>query len=102
MPKFRKKPVFIHAYRILVPNEIETLEWKMKGERGDWRIVGVKGEEYFCKDEIFRLTYEAVDEEGERELRESLEEIEKREEECSGEDIFYKPRPTRGRVRDLL
>lgn len=27
---------------------------------GDWIIKGVKGEFYNCKDEIFRLTYEAV------------------------------------------
>ena len=26
----------------------------------DWIITGVKGEQYPCKDEIFRLTYEVV------------------------------------------
>lgn len=77
MPKFRKKPVVITAFRILVPNVIKTLEGEMKGERGDWRIIGVNGEQYFCKDEIFRKTYEPVDEDGEKALTEDLEEVEK-------------------------
>ena len=29
---------------------------------GDWIITGIKGEKYPCKDEVFRMTYEAVDE----------------------------------------
>ena len=53
MSKFRKKPVVINAFRLLVPNEIETLEGTMRGERGDWRIFGINGEQYFCKDEFF-------------------------------------------------
>lgn len=76
MPKFRKKPVVINAFRLLVPNEIETLEGTMRGERGDWRIFGINGEQYFCKDEIFRKTYEPIDDVGKRELEESLEEVE--------------------------
>ncbi len=27
----------------------------------DWIIIGVKGEKYPCKDEIFKLTYEKVE-----------------------------------------
>ncbi len=64
MAKFRKKPVTIDAIRITRPMTVETLEGVMKGEPGDWLITGVKGEQYFCKDEIFRKTYEPVDEEG--------------------------------------
>jgi hypothetical protein len=33
----------------------------MRGERGDWLIRGVKGELYFCKPDIFALTYERPD-----------------------------------------
>jgi hypothetical protein len=29
---------------------------------GDWIIQGVMGEFYPCKDEIFKMTYEPVDE----------------------------------------
>ena len=36
----------------------------MTAEPRDWIITGVKGEQYPCKDDIFRLTYEAVDQAG--------------------------------------
>lgn len=64
MAKFRKKPVTIEAIRISRPMAVETLEGTMRGNPGDWLITGVKGEQYFCKDEIFKETYEPVDEEG--------------------------------------
>lgn len=37
---------------------IETLEGRMRAERGDWIIRGVKGELYPCKPDIFAATYE--------------------------------------------
>lgn len=39
---------------------IPTREGLMLGVEGDWIIRGVKGEFYPCKDDIFRATYEAV------------------------------------------
>ena len=39
---------------------ITTMEGVMTANNGDWIIKGVKGEIYPCKDEIFRMTYEAV------------------------------------------
>ena len=83
MQKFRKKPVEIEAWRIgsmtaqpdwlheahnrgiLFGNgddyfEIVTLEGKMRGNRGDWIIRGVKGELYPCKPDIFDMTYEVI------------------------------------------
>lgn len=42
--------------------EIQTLEGRMKCNQGDWVIRGVKGECYPCKDDIFRATYDKVDE----------------------------------------
>jgi hypothetical protein len=86
MPKFRKRPVVIEAEQWfpdkcvdgVVPfdrptpdnphgtyGQVETLEGWVTCVPGDWIITGVKGEKYPCKDEIFRLTYEAVEEEGE-------------------------------------
>ena len=61
MPRFRKKPVEITAYRCVVRDVIHTLEGDMTAEPGDWIITGVAGEVYPCKDGIFRKTYEPVD-----------------------------------------
>jgi len=47
-----------------MPIEIKTLEGTMTALIGDWIIKGIKGEFYPCKDEIFRKTYEPVDEVG--------------------------------------
>ena len=40
---------------------IETLEGEMKGNLGDWIIIGVKGEVYPCKPDIFSETYDKVE-----------------------------------------
>ena len=90
--KFRKKPVVIEAVQIKkgmdIPEWLQeamstfeisihgintvtrdqpyayvhTLEGDMRGDAGDWIIRGVKGELYPCKDDIFRATYEPVEE----------------------------------------
>ena len=90
MSQFRKKPVVIDAAQVDVllwqgrhdfwkmPQwvldgyekgdvlfladaiEITTLEGRMRGDRGDWIIKGVKGELYPCKPDIFDATYELV------------------------------------------
>lgn len=41
---------------------IETLEGTMKANGGDFIIKGVKGEIYPCKEDIFKKTYEKVEE----------------------------------------
>jgi hypothetical protein len=41
---------------------IDTLEGGHIVCPGDWIITGVKGEFYPCKDEIFKMTYERVEE----------------------------------------
>lgn len=38
----------------------ETLEGYMNGSLYDYFIIGVKGETYFCKPDIFEMTYEQV------------------------------------------
>lgn len=84
MGKFRKKPVLIEAVQwdgnlstiepllakstqteigqdFLEPDLfIPTLEGEMRAQVGDWIILGVKGELYPCRDDIFQMTYEAV------------------------------------------
>jgi len=41
---------------------IKTLEGTMLASPGDWIIKGVRGEFYPCKEDIFHLTYEEVEE----------------------------------------
>jgi len=60
--KYRKKPIVIEAYQTDRDIEIVTLEGVMKGNAGDWIITGVKGEQYPCKPDIFKETYEEVEE----------------------------------------
>ena len=40
---------------------IATLEGEMTANENDWIILGVKGECYPCKPDIFEMTYEAVE-----------------------------------------
>jgi hypothetical protein len=86
MPQFRKKPVVIEAWQFKADGEmapdwiaerilegkvyyqggdkpyitIETLEGRMRADKGDWIIRGVKGELYPCKPDIFEVTYDAL------------------------------------------
>lgn len=79
--KYRKKPVIIEAFRFQIDNEmpdwfndkritneivtfddgscdIWTLEGVMHANKGDYIILGVKGEVYPCKPDIFEQTYD--------------------------------------------
>ena len=88
MPMFRKIPVVIEAvlfdgeefgkYANFIPTGtyafnagelqmdgepalyLDTLEGRMRVNKGDWIIKGVKGEFYPCKPDIFQQTYEAL------------------------------------------
>lgn len=59
---YRKKPVVIQAYRTDRERVIHTLEGDMKADVGDYIITGVDGEQYPCKPQMFRKTYEPVNE----------------------------------------
>ena len=59
--KYRKKPVVVEAYQTDVLKIIHTLEGDMKAEPGDYIITGINGEQYPCKPDIFKKTYELVD-----------------------------------------
>ena len=79
MNNFRKKPVVIEAmqydgnplpiqawaYGHVAPYDgmirIETLEGTMYARVGDYIIKGVQGEFYPCKPDIFKATYEKVE-----------------------------------------
>ena len=80
--KFRKRPVIVEAKKWTGKNTtalihwmcpdlepdaeasdltIKTLEGELKASIGDWIIKGVKGEFYPCKPDIFKKTYERVE-----------------------------------------
>ena len=84
--KYRKKPVIVDAWKWDGTGEgasdiidkafeagstrdmswgaigflIHTLEGTMEASKGDFIILGVSGEPYPCKPDIFKMTYEAV------------------------------------------
>ena len=81
--KYRKKPVVIEAVRFMIDDtlpdwfmdrvasntiithsdgtcNIKTLEGTMRADYGDYIILGIKGEVYPCKPDIFISTYEEV------------------------------------------
>ena len=58
--KYVKKPVIVEAYQTNEKKIIHTLEGDMVAEPGDYIITGVTGEEYPCKPDIFKKTYEEV------------------------------------------
>lgn len=84
--KFRKKPVVVEAEQYFFvgnPNPhpevkqrlkkmpwgepvlyyyIETLEGPMQVHQGDWIVKGIAGEFYPVRDDIFRASYEPVEE----------------------------------------
>lgn len=62
MAKYRKKPVIIEAYQTDKELIISTLEGDMHASVGDYIITGVNGEKYPCKPDIFKKTYEKVEE----------------------------------------
>lgn len=41
---------------------IQTLEGPMQASVGDYIIKGIKGEFYACKPDVFKLTYDSVEE----------------------------------------
>lgn len=57
---YKKKPVVIKARKTDKEVFIDTLEGKMKANIGDYIIIGVNGEMYPCKPDIFTKTYEEV------------------------------------------
>jgi hypothetical protein len=89
MPTFRKKPVLIEAVQLVPENHsaaidlaarsqtcslgpfygddgewqttVHTPEGTMFADRGDWLILGVQGELYPCKPDIFAATYDPAD-----------------------------------------
>jgi len=58
--KVRKKPVVVDAEKAKKTTFIDTIEGRMKAEKGDWIITGINGEKYPVKPDIFEKTYEVL------------------------------------------
>ena len=58
----RKKPIIVHALRMLKDFEVDTLEGTHRGKAGDYLLKGVEGELYPVKKEIFEKTYDIIQE----------------------------------------
>lgn len=61
MAKYVKKPVVIEAYQADKEMIIHTLKGDMKASVGDYIITGVHGEQYPCKPDIFKETYQPLE-----------------------------------------
>ena len=57
---YRKKPIKISAELLTERRVIKTLEGSLVGNIGDYLITGIQGEQYPCKPDIFKATYERV------------------------------------------
>ena len=61
LKKYRKKPVVVQAYECKKEEVIHTLEGDMVASVGDYVIIGMKGERYPCKPDVFWASYEEAD-----------------------------------------
>ena len=55
-----KKPIVIKCIQMNEPFEVETLEGKMMGKKGDWLMIGVNNEMYPCDKNIFKKSYNLI------------------------------------------
>ncbi len=54
----KKRPIVIKCCQINEEFEVETLEGTMRGNPGDYLMIGVNGEMYPCAKDIFEKTYD--------------------------------------------
>ena len=55
-----KKPIKVKALEMEEDFVVQTLEGVLSGKKGDFLMMGVQGELYPCKREIFFKTYDFV------------------------------------------
>ncbi len=60
----RKKPVTVHAIEMKEDFFVDTLEGSMRARKGDYLMIGVEGEKYPVKKEIFEKTYHILKQRG--------------------------------------
>jgi hypothetical protein len=60
MKKYRKKPLIVEAEQRDHIFFVETMEGTMRGNPGDYLVIGTHLEKYPVKKEIFEANYEEV------------------------------------------
>ena len=55
-----KKPIPVRCIQMQEAFEVETMEGVLAGQKGDYLMVGVRGEMYPCAKDIFEETYDIV------------------------------------------
>lgn len=62
MKPVRKRPVVVHACQMNLPEgfSVTTLEGVITGRQGDYLMIGVQGEKYPCRKDIYEATYDDV------------------------------------------
>ena len=54
---YRKRPLVVKARQLTADMDVDTLEGTMQGHAGDYFVIGVKGEKYIVRQDIFEATY---------------------------------------------
>lgn len=57
LKKYVKKPIPIQAVQIHEPFVVDTLEGRHTGNAGDYLVIGIRGERYPVKKDIFEESY---------------------------------------------
>ena len=57
---YQRKPVVLTATQIEESETVKTPNGEIVGDKGDYRVTGTKGEQWYVKPDIFDKTYEEV------------------------------------------
>ena len=58
--KVIKKPILIKALKMSTDFFVDTPEGRVLGKAGDYLLIGIKGERYPCREDIFKESYDVV------------------------------------------
>lgn len=57
---YQRKPQVLDAVQIDKPEVVSAPTGDIRGDKGDYKVTGTKGEQWFVKPDIFEKTYERV------------------------------------------
>ena len=62
--KYRRRPLVVKARKLKRDMYFKTPEGEICGRKGDWHVIGIVGESYPMKNEIFMASMDLVEEDG--------------------------------------